>query len=64
MSGSGEVVGKDAGTASATTGRVASHDVAVGIGVGMAVLFIVFCFTAYLDPAVFVPALNAFSFCG
>jgi hypothetical protein len=30
----------------------------------MAVLFIVFCFAAYLDPAVFVPALGAFSFCG
>jgi hypothetical protein len=60
MNGPGKVPGRDVGMAA----QFMFRGIAMGVGVGMAVLFIVFCFTAYLDPAVFVPALNAFSFCG
>ncbi len=34
-----------------------------GLAAGIAILFIVYSFMAYLDPAVFIPALNMASFC-
>jgi hypothetical protein len=33
------------------------------LGAGTAVAVIVYSFMAYLDPAVFIPALSAFTFC-
>jgi hypothetical protein len=33
------------------------------LAAGIAILFIVYSFMAYLDPAVFIPALNMASFC-
>jgi hypothetical protein len=37
--------------------------IATGIGAAIVTAFVIYCFTAYLEPTVFIPALNVFSLC-